>query len=51
MVMNVILPVAPVPVVHSGEYQIVVFANGHEIDRQRVSVRSVQELKDGNDDD
>ncbi|MEX2287515.1 MAG: hypothetical protein WD648_10535 [Planctomycetaceae bacterium] len=49
MTMNVILPVPPVPVVHSGEYEIVVFANAQEIDRQRVSVRSIQEMTDANE--
>lgn len=46
--MNFMLPVPPIPVNHSGQYELVVFANGQEIDRQRFIVQSAQEMQDGN---
>lgn len=33
--MNVVIPIPPLPLPHPGVYDIVVFANGQEIDRQQ----------------
>jgi hypothetical protein len=43
---NIIIPVLPLPVSHAGKYDIVVFANGVEIDRQQFMVN---EVPDGNE--
>lgn len=40
--MNLMLPVPPVPITHAGVYDLVVFANGQEIDRQKFEVRSLE---------
>lgn len=43
---NIIIPVPPLPISHAGKYDIVVFANGVEIDRQQFTVN---EVPDGDD--
>jgi len=35
--MTIIIPIAPIPLDHAGEYDIVVFADGQEIDRLKFS--------------
>ena len=41
--MNVTIPVPPVPVTHEGAYDLVVTANGQEIERQKFTVAVFQE--------
>jgi hypothetical protein len=35
--LNLTIPVPPLPLTHAGGYDLVVFANGQEIDRQKFS--------------
>jgi hypothetical protein len=41
--LNVIIPVPPMKLLHEGPYDLVVFANGQEIDRQQLSVLLVHD--------
>jgi len=53
-VVNVIIPCPPIGVHHGGAYDLVVFADGQEIDRQQFHVRSSEDNEDEeqeNDDD
>ena len=36
--MNLLIPIPPVPIPRPGDYDLVVFANGQEIDRQKFTV-------------
>jgi hypothetical protein len=40
-IVNIVIPVAPLAVSHAGRYDIIVFANGVEIDRQQFNVNEV----------
>lgn len=44
--MTVIIPIAPIPLDHAGEYDIVVFGNGQEIDRLKFSAVELGEERD-----
>ena len=44
--MNLMIPVPPLPLPHSGVYDLVVFANGQEIDRQRFRAESSEDIQD-----
>ncbi len=41
--MNICLPVPPLPLGHPGSYDLVVFANGQETERQKFTAISPQE--------
>lgn len=43
---NICLPVPPLPLAHPGNYDVVFFANGQEIDRQQFSAASQEESDD-----
>jgi hypothetical protein len=51
LTVNVVIPCPPLPISHSGAYDLVVFADGQEIDRQKFHVHSRDERNEGDEDD
>ena len=47
---DVVIPCPALPVRHSGIYDLVVMADGQEIDRQKFHVDSNDEINEGDDD-
>jgi hypothetical protein len=47
----VVIQCPPLPVVHSGAYDVVVMADGQEIDRQKVHVKAREESNEEEQDD
>ena len=51
-VVNIVLPAPPLPIPHEGVYDVILFANGEEIDRQQFkAIQHPKATKEENDDD
>jgi len=46
---NIMMPVPPLPLAHAGKYDLVVLANGQEIDRQQFTAVSMEDMQRGPD--
>ena len=49
--MNITIPVPPVPVTHAGVYDLIIIANGQEIERQKFEVVEIGKGQDHEESD